>query len=312
MSAVLDNTLYLQHFGLSEPPFSLTPDTGFFYAATPHQEALNVLLVALHNGEGFIKVTGEVGLGKTLLCRMLLNSLAAEPGWVTAYIPNPHLSPGSIRVSLAEELGVEAGSRPTQEKLSREITRRLLELAQASQRCVLVLDEAQALPEQTLETVRLLTNLETEKNKLLQVVLFGQPELNARLAQPSLRQLKQRITFSYGLTPLDGDATDHYIRHRLRIAGQRGTALFSADALAALHPAARGVPRLINILCHKALLAAYGPGASQVGAQHMRRAIADTEGAWRPGFWRRWWWGLTGGLATASVLLGLVWHGLPG
>lgn len=312
MSVAPDNMLYLQHFGLSAPPFSLTPDTEFFYAATPHQEALNVLLVALHNGEGFIKVTGEVGLGKTLLCRLLLNSLAQEPGWVTAYIPNPHLSPGSIRVSLAEELGVTAGSRPTQEKLSREITRRLLELAQAGQRCVLVLDEAQQLPEATLETVRLLTNLETEKDKLLQVVLFGQPELDTRLAQPSLRQLKQRITFSYCLTPLDYNATEQYINHRLHIAGQRGAALFNRTALAALHPAARGVPRLINILCHKALLAAYGPGATQVSATHVRRAVADTEGAWRPGFWRRWWWGLTGGLATASLLLGLVWHGLPG
>lgn len=296
--------MYLQHFGLSEPPFSLTPDTSFFYASIPHQEALNVLLVALREGEGFIKVTGEVGLGKTLLCRKLLNSLGDE--FVTAYIPNPHLSPGSIRASLAEELGVTSGSRPTQERLSRDITHRLIELADQGKRVVLCLDEAQALPEQTLETARLLTNLETEKFKLLHVVLFGQPELDQRLELGSLRQLRQRITFSYKLAPLDRATMGQYVRHRLKVAGYHGGPLFSEEALDAIYAASQGTPRLVNILCHKALLAAYGPGDDLIAQRHASIAIEDTEGAYRPESWlRRFGLRALAGVGMASVLMGL-------
>lgn len=267
--------MYLQHFGLREPPFSLTPDTSFFFATASHQEALNVLLVALRTGEGFIKVTGEVGLGKTLLCRTLLNSLGEQ--FVTAYIPNPHLSPGSMRASLAEELGILTGGRPTQERLLRQITERLLELARQGKRVVLCLDEAQELPEPTLEAVRLLTNLETEKRKLLQVVLFGQPELDRRLELPSIRQLKQRITFSYELKPFDRATTAAYVQHRLHVAGYRGAPLFDAAALDAIHAASGGTPRLINVLCHKCLIAAFGPGDTFITERHARLAIEDTE-----------------------------------
>lgn len=295
-------SLYLQHFGLHEAPFSLTPDTDFFYAAVPHQEALNVLLVALRDGEGFIKITGEVGLGKTLLCRKLLGELDDE--FFTAYIPNPHLSPGSLRASLAEELGVDAGSRPTQEKLHRLITARLIELAREGRRVVLCLDEAQELPSETLETVRLLTNLETEKFKLLHVVLFGQPELDVRLKQHRWRQLRQRITFSYHLAPLDRDAVRDYVRHRLHTAGHRGQLLFSDAALARIQRAARGTPRLINILCHKALLAAYGEGADRVERIHAASAVTDTEGAARSWWSRAWMPALAGVLV---IMAGLAW-----
>lgn len=269
--------MYLSHFGLKESPFSLTPDTEYFFASTPHQEALNVLLVALANGEGFIKVTGEVGLGKTLICRTLLNRLGPE--FVTAYIPNPHLSPGTLRASLADELEIKTVSRPTQEYLHRAITRRLIELAQDGKRVVLCMDEAQQLPDQTLETVRLLTNLETEKQKLLQVVLFGQPELDVRLAEQQFRQLRQRISFAYRIEPLDTATAAQYLRHRLEIAGHRGAPLLEPAAEQKLIQASRGIPRLLNILSHKAMLAAYGQGKHRISVAHIRAAIADTEDA---------------------------------
>ncbi|MCP1728094.1 MSHA biogenesis protein MshM [Natronospira proteinivora] len=269
-------SLYLSHFGLKEFPFSLTPDTGFYYDSRPHQEALNVLLVALRSGEGFLKVTGEVGLGKTLLCRMLLDALKEEA--VTAYIPNPHLSPASMRLSLARELGLNPDQDLSQEQLLQVIQDRLMALAGEEKPVVLVLDEAQQLPEATLEAVRLLTNLETEKRKLIQVVLFGQPELEERLARPSVRQLRQRITFSYRLLPLDRDTVEDYVRHRLRVAGYRGAPLFTRPARRALFRRSEGTPRLVNVLAHKALMAAWGEGSDQVEGRHVRRAADDTEG----------------------------------
>lgn len=269
--------MYLRHFGFREYPFALTPDTSFFFNYTSHQEALNVLLVALRSGEGFIKLTGEVGLGKTLLCRKLLNSLG--PGFVTAYLPNPHLSPGSMRLAIAEELGADLPPRATQEDMLRATTRRLLELAAADKQVVVCLDEVQAMPNHTLEAVRMLTNLETEKSKLLQVVMFAQPELDARLEERHLRQLKQRITFSYTLTPLTRQAVNAYVRHRLRVAGYHGGPLFNEHALGVVYRGSGGIPRLVNILCHKALLAAFGPGDDYITVRHVRIAVADTEGA---------------------------------
>ncbi len=279
--------MYLEHFGLTEPPFSLTPDTNFWFEYTSHHEALNVLTLALRSGEGFIKVTGEVGLGKTLICRKMLNSLGSE--YVTAYIPNPHLSPASMRVALAEELGLDTSEAVTQEQLLRLITYKLLELAKEGKHVVLALDEAQELPDQTLEAVRLLTNLETEKFKLLQVVLFGQPELDQRLSQSHLRQLKQRITYSYVLQPLTRDSLDDYVAHRLRVAGYRGAPLFDTKALDVIYAAARGTPRLVNVLCHKSLLAAFGPGDSMVTTKHARLAISDTDDTrgWLNDVWYR-------------------------
>lgn len=291
--------MYLKHFGLREPPFSLTPDTSFFFAWRSHQEAINVLLVALRSGEGFLKVTGEVGLGKTLLCRKLLNGLK-EP-FVTAYIPNPHLSSSAMRQAIVDDLGISLPSRATQNDVVRAMTRRLIELARAGKRVVVILDEAQELPEKTLEAVRLLTNLETEKRKLLQVVLFGQPELDRRLAQPELRQLRQRISFSYTLAPLDEPGVANYVRHRLHVAGHGGGALFDAAALKKIFRASRGTPRLVNLLCHKALMAAFGRGEDRVIARHATLAVRDTEGATQPRF--AWWPLLLGGSLAGIVLL---------
>lgn len=270
--------MYMRHFGLNEMPFTITPDTGFFFAHPRHQEALNTLLIAVRLGEGFMKVTGEVGTGKTLLCRKLLIALEADPQLVTAYIPNPYLTPEALLGAIADELGAPVGE-PDTHGLLKALTAQLLQRHQQGRRVVLCLDEAQAMPQETLEALRLLSNLETEKRKLLQVVLFGQPELDAKLAQPSIRQLLQRITFSARLTPLGLRDVRYYVLHRLSIAGHRGGRLFSGPALRLLYRASRGIPRMVNVLSHKAMLAAFGEGARVVAYRHVRQAVVDTEAA---------------------------------
>lgn len=272
--------MYAEHFGLGRAPFSLTPDTEFFFSSPVHQEALNVLVVALGDGEGFVKVTGEVGLGKTLLCRMLLARLR-DPV-VTAFVPNPDLAPAGLHRVLAAELGIVEPPRITSDQRLALLERRLLKLAAVGRRVVVCIDEAQALPARSLEAVRLLSNLETEKRKLLQIVLFAQPELDIRLASAIFRQLNQRISFAYRLTPLSRQQTEAYVRHRLVRAGLRGAPPFTTPALRALYRGSAGVPRLINILGHKALLAAFGEGRDRVRGRHVRRAVADTGAARRP------------------------------
>jgi len=290
--------MYLEHFGFEKSPFTITPDTSFFLDHGSHREAMNVLLLALQSGEGFIKVTGEVGTGKTLLCRRLLNTL--DENFVTAYIPNPCLSPVALRMALAEELHITFARNTGQHRLLQQITQRLIDLRADGKRVVLLLDEAQSIPDESMEALRLLTNLETEKDKLLQVVLFGQPELDQRLQQVHLRQLRQRILFSYILQPLDRDTLEVYLNHRLLIAGYRGTPLFTPGALKRLHRNSRGIPRLANILCHKALLSAYGRGDRAITAQHIRHASDDTEDVRQRRF----------GLALAGGLLGATGAGL--
>ena len=267
--------MYLKHFKLNELPFSLTPNTNFYCDLPTHQEALNVLLLGLKQGEGFIKIVGEVGTGKTLLCRLLLNTLDEQ--FVTAYIPNPDQSSYSFRMSLAHELGLSIEKDCSQHILLNNITIRLLELHKAGKQTVLIVDEAQALTDDCLEAIRLLTNLETEEKKLLQVVLFGQPELDNKLNQHTLRQLKQRITFSYCLRSLDKQELDVYLSHRLAKAGYTYGMIFSSGAKKQLFRASGGLPRLLNVLCHKALLVSYGRGLNRVDIKSMKRAIADTE-----------------------------------
>ena len=208
--------MYAAHFGLRELPFGITPDTSFFFGSPGSQEALNTLLVAARGGEGFIKLTGEVGTGKTLLCRKFMATLGE--GFVTAYIPNPYLEPRTLMLALADELEVELERDVGQHQVLKAIARRLLELAGQDKRVVLCLDEAQAIPVESLEALRLLTNLETEKRKLLQIVLFGQPELNRKLELESIRQLAQRITARFHLTPLDAMMLS-YGQGRQQVAG---------------------------------------------------------------------------------------------
>ncbi|MFB0768744.1 ExeA family protein [Aeromonas salmonicida] len=280
--------MYLNHFGLQEAPFGLTPNTGFYYGLPPHEEALQVLNWALAQGEGFIKVTGEVGTGKTLLCRKLLSELGSEAHPVRlAWLPNPHLTPAELRTALALELGLSV-REGAELDLTDRIHRHLISLHQQGSRVVVLIDEAQALPDETLEAIRLFGNLETESNKLLQIVLFGQPELDARLAKPHLRQLRQRIGFSYCLRPLRFEETRAYLEHRLQVSGYRGAPLFAGRAMRLLWRASRGIPRLINILAQKCLMLAYGQGARQVDSRLVRLAIRDTDDASRfaP---LRWW-----------------------
>ena len=272
--------MYLYHFGLTELPFTLTPNTDFYLGLAPHHEALEVLTTALKTGEGFIKVCGEVGTGKTLLCRKVLNELPEH--FVTAYIPNPYLNPDELRRAVAVELGVKQAQRMSVQLLTQRIQNRLLELHGKGHSVVLILDEAQALPAESLEALRLFTNLETEKRKLLQVVLFAQPELDERLAEKQFRQLKQRITFSYNLRSMNLEEVEHYIQHRLHIAGYKGAALFNRQACKKITKASQGIPRLVNILCHKVLMLCYGQGGFEVSSQQVNLAVNDTEGALKP------------------------------
>jgi MSHA biogenesis protein MshM len=276
---------YVGYFGLREPPFGITPDTSFFYACRSTQEALNTLVVAMSNGEGFIKITGEVGTGKTLLCRKFLATLG--PGWVSAYIPNPTLEPRGLLIALAEELGLAVDTGADQHRLIKGITKCLLDLARLRKRVVQCLDECQAMPLETLEAVRLLTNLETEKRKLLHVVMFGQPELDRKLEDKSIRQLLQRISFHHRLGGLAEDEVGAYVAHRLAIAGYSREALFSDGAVRALHRGSRGVPRLVNILAHKSLLIVFGEGKHTVERRHVAAAAGDTPAAASVG--RGWW-----------------------
>ena len=269
--------MYQEYFGLTEAPFSITPDTGYFYAHGHYSEALNTLLVALRAGEGFIKVTGEVGTGKTMLCRKLLNTV--EDRFVTAYIPNPMLTPYGLQSAVADELGLDMSRHYGHHQLLKMITNRLLELTAEGKNVFLCIDEAQAMPVETMEALRLLTNLETEKQKLLQVILFGQPELDEALNEKNVRQLKQRITFSYQLKPIDREGMELYLTHRLNIAGYKGGNLFEIKAMGRLYKASRGIPRLINILSHKSMMSAYGQGTKYVAEKNMRAAIKDTEDA---------------------------------
>lgn len=275
--------MYLDHFGLSELPFSITPDTSFTVVTRSHQEALNTLLVALNSGEGFIKITGEVGTGKSLLCRRLLQAL--PDGSVSAYLPNPYLAPRTLLLALAEELAVQVDAISDDYHLLKSVNDALLFYAAEERRVVVCIDEAQAMPLETLESLRLLSNLETEKRKLLQIVLFGQPELDRKLAEPSVRQLLQRIAFHYRLSGLGREEMANYLAHRLRVAGYRGDDIFGRHAVRCLHRASRGTPRLVNILAHKALLAVYGEGKHAARAKHVRQAAADTEGAASAGWW---------------------------
>ena len=278
--------IYLSHFGLREPPFGITPDTSFFYACASSQEALNTLLVAVANGEGFLKITGEVGTGKTLMCRKFLATL--DDNWVSAYVPNPNLEPKTLLLALAEEMKVKLDGGLDQHHLLKALTLALLDFARQKKRVVVCLDETQAMPLESLETLRLLTNLETEKRKLVQVILFGQPELDERLAHESIRQLRQRITFQHHLGTLTREETQYYLAHRLAIAGYSGEGVFAPGAVKRIYRGSRGVPRLVNILANKAMMLAYGEGSRRVTAQHARAAAADTPASFALS--RAWLW----------------------
>jgi MSHA biogenesis protein MshM len=294
--------MYKTHFGLRELPFGITPDTSFFFACSNYQEALNTLLIAAKNGEGFIKITGEVGIGKTMLCRKFMGTL--DKSFVTAYIPNPFLEPRTLMMALADELEIPQEKDVDQHQLLKAITHRLLILARAGKRVLLCLDEAQAMPIETLEALRLLTNLETGKRKLLQIVLFGQPELDRKLELESIRQLNQRISFAYLLRPLTKDDMEFYVSHRLNVAGFTGSRLFNRDAVKLLYQASGGIPRLVNILAHKSLMLTFGEGRQLVNKSHVKAAASDTAAAIKRSWFPRWTWMGVAGLLLAGAGVG--------
>ncbi len=272
-AATTPSLSYLAHFGLNEAPFGLTPDTDFFYASPPHQEALNTLLYALESGEGFIKIVGAVGTGKTLLCRTLLSRLPAHIHAV--YLPNPALDPAGMLFAVAEELGFKLSGKEGIFRIHKAIQLRLLYLAKRNIHVVMVVDEAQAISLDSLESIRLLSNLETEKRKLLTIILFGQPELDDQLE--SIPQLKTRISFHDRLRPLNRDELPAYLAHRLTRAGyHRANPLFTPRAITQLYQASAGVPRVVNVIAHKALMLAYGRGLLHVDPREIKTAASDT------------------------------------
>lgn len=282
--------MYLRHFSLREFPFSITPDTTFFYPHEGALAALNTLLVALRSGEGFLKIVGEVGCGKTVLCRQLLRTLQDE--CITAYIPNPDMGPDDLLLALAHELEVTLTPPLSRHQVLNDLHVCLLQHAMAGRSVVVCIDEAQAIPLRTVESLRLLSNLETEKRKLIQLVLLGQPELDEKLARPEIRQLLQRITFSEYLGPMAAERVPAYLEHRLATAAldeATDVKVFEANAVRALAHYSAGVPRLLNVLAHKCLLLAYGENEHRVQVRHVQLAAADTPGVrQQTKGWRRW------------------------
>ncbi|MGB0732547.1 MAG: ExeA family protein [Pontibacterium sp.] len=265
--------MYLGHFGLNELPFTLTPNTRFYHPLPSHQDAYNLVIVALANGDGFIKVVGEVGTGKTLLCRSLLNALDVD-AYVTVYLPNPVQTSVELHRAIADELGLDANLPAS--RLLGEIKSALLTHARQGCRVAFLVDEAQALSREALEALRLLTNLETESQKLFQVILFGQPELDNLLLSYDLRQLNQRIVYHCCLQPLTKQQVGAYVQRRLQAAGYERPMLFSQSALDLMHRASHGVPRIVNLLAHKAMLVAFGHGTAAVSKADVERAVDDS------------------------------------
>jgi general secretion pathway protein A len=291
--------VYLSHFGLTEAPFAITPNPRYLYLSPQHREGLAHLLFGIGQPGGFVQLTGEVGTGKTILCRCLLEQLPPEVD--VALILNPRQTAAELLASICDELRVPyaAGNRSLKELVD-ALYRHLLEAHGRGRRTVLIIDEAQNLTAGVLEQVRLLTNLETSTEKLLQIILIGQPELLRLLEQRQLRQLAQRITARCHLLPFSRPETRAYVEHRLRVAG--GTpALFTPAALRGVHRRSGGVPRLINVLCDRALLGAYASGESRVDARTLRRAGRELRGALR-----RRWLGLRPAWAAALLLFAVV------
>jgi general secretion pathway protein A len=267
--------MYNEFYGFREAPFNITPDPRFLFFSDKHREAFNHVLFGIRERKGFIQITGEVGAGKTTVCRAILAELG--PSYKTALILNPMVTSTQMMRMILVELGLEP------RKLDRTayleiLNKYLLDQAGAGNDVVLLIDEAQDLEEDLLEQVRLLSNLETDQRKLLQIVLIGQPELREKLNQRGLRQLRQRITVRYHLHPLDRFETERYIAHRLRVAGADGRPSFSPWAVRRVHRYARGVPRLVNAVCDKALLYGYVNGTYELKTRAVRQAIRELEG----------------------------------
>jgi general secretion pathway protein A len=267
--------VYLDYYGLTEPPFDITPNPRFLFYSTKHREAFNHLLFGLRERKGFVQLTGEVGAGKTTLCRALLEQL--DQHYATALILNPVMSAEEMVKAIAIEFGLPVAGLDRLDTLS-VINQFLLQQVDDKRETVLLIDEAQDLTEELLEQVRLLSNLETDDRKLLQIILLGQPELRDRLNSPRLRQLRQRITVRYHLNPLTRHEVNQYIQHRLHVSGGNGTPHFTRPAMWRVYHYAQGVPRLVNAVCDKALLAGFVAQSESIDYRLVNRAIRELEG----------------------------------
>ncbi len=277
--------MYLTHFGLRQYPFHLTPNPELFLGLAPHYEAIQTVNSALEMGEGVITVTGEVGTGKTMVCRMLMALFAEHIQLV--YLPNPSLSADELRQAIARELGVQGYDSVS---IVDEIQQHLIALHRQNKQVVVLVDEAQALPDSAIEALRLFGNLETARHKLIHLVLFGQPELDERLTQHHLRQFRQRISFRAQLRALTLQESVAYIDNRLAQSGGDAK-VFTLNHKRAIWRASRGIPRLINQICHKALLATYSRQRRRVTSELLFDAINDTLDSRKPKFKRPLLWG---------------------
>lgn len=267
--------MYYAHFGLKQPPFKITPNTDFFFSGGNRGAVLEALIYAITSGEGIIKVVGEVGSGKTMLCRMLQTLLPENIESI--YLANPSVAPEDVLHAIAFELQLKLAKNADRLRVMQVLQSYLLERHAQGKQVVIFVEEAQGMPLATLEEIRLLSNLETKRDKLLQIVLFGQPELDVNLNETQIRQLRERITHSFNLGPLQEKEIGEYLIFRLRAAGYYGPHLFSTRAISKLSKAAEGLVRRVNILADKALLCAFANNAYQVTPKHVSAAIRDSE-----------------------------------
>ncbi len=265
--------MYNKFYGFKENPFTITPNSKFFFASNKHAEALNTLIYAIIARKGFVVITGEIGSGKTTVCRTLLNKLDNDTH--TALITNTHLNPKDLLLTIMEELEIEytPGSKA---KLLSQLNNYLIEQLRRDHNVVLIVDEAQNLSPSVLEEIRMLSNLETESEKLIQIILLGQPELKQKLALNRLEQLRQRIAVYYHLSPLTREETKEYIRYRLQMVSESNRPYFTESALDLVYEFSKGVPRLVNQICDSALLTGYADGVSQIDEKILQNAIKDS------------------------------------
>jgi len=267
--------VYLEYYGLTEPPFDITPNPRFLFYSPKHREAFNHLLYGIRERKGFVQMTGEVGAGKTTLCRAMLEQL--DDRYATALILNPIMSANELVKAIAQEFGLTVNGLDRLDTLA-VLNQFLLQQVEHGKDTVLIIDEAQDLTDELLEQVRLLSNLETDNRKLLQIILFGQPELRGRLNNPRLRQLRQRITVRYHLPPLQRQEVIQYVQHRLHVSGGNGTPYFTQPALWRVYHYSKGIPRLVNAVCDKALLAGYVQQSERIDFRMVGQAVRELEG----------------------------------
>jgi len=289
--------MYSKFFGLKEKPFEITPDPQFIYLSEKHEEALSHLKYAIREGKGFSVITGEAGTGKTTLVNLLLGTLGAQIR--TSYIFNPILDQPDFLNYICDDFGIKSEGMKSRGQSLTALHNFLLDCFAKDEKVFLIIDEAQSLKPDLLQEVRLLTNLETSKKKLLHVILLGQPELNKTLDEPRFRPLKQRITVRYNLPPLDRKETKDYIIHRLKKAGSRNVAIFDKAAIDKIYRYSNGIPRVINIVCDNALLTAFAQGTHQVGKRIIKEVIGDLENSRK-----KWKWGVVWIMVVLGLILG--------